>query len=201
MNNSFLKVSSIILGCLLLVASIPWLRDAFGSKQGSNTLASTATSINLSSFAENSVTAVNIKQKDKDAIVLEKQGDVWKIGPDDADADKVTSLFQAFSSLVPQEMVSKNEANFAKFGVTKEDGIRLEVRDASGGSSVFYVGTDSDVPQEFFIRKDGIKNTYSAKGTLRSLLTQGASYWKKSSEEKSGADTSTNTNISKESAK
>ncbi len=196
MNSVFLKISSLILAGLFLLAVIPWIGDAFAPKKGGS-MSDTAISVNLSSFAENSVASVSIKQKDKDAVVLEKKGDVWKIGADDADTSKVTSLFQSFVTLIPREMVSKNEDNFSKFGVTKDDGIRLEIRDMNGESSVFYVGVTSDVPQEFFIRKDGIKNVYSVRGTLRNFLTQDASYWKKAPEEKPAATTAS-TSSSKE---
>ncbi|QQR77893.1 MAG: DUF4340 domain-containing protein [Candidatus Moraniibacteriota bacterium] len=199
MNSSFLKITSLILAGLFLLAVIPWMSDAFAPKKGGS-ISDAAISVNLSSFTENSVMSVSMKQKDKDAVALEKKGDVWKIGTDDADTGKVTSLFQSFATLTPREMVSKNEDNFSKFGVTKDDGIRLEIRDTSGGSSVFYIGIASDVPQEFFIRKDGIKNAYSVSGNLRDLLTKDASYWKKAPEEKS-ATTTPSTSSSKEMVK
>lgn len=183
MNNSFLKIAVLILAGLFLITIIPWLSDAFSPKKDS--MNDATISVNLSSFTENSVAFVSMKQKDKDAVVLEKKGDAWKIGADDADAGKVTSLFQSFATLTPREMVSKNEDNFSKFGVTKDDGTRLEIRDTGGASSVFYIGMASDIPEEFFIRKDGIKNVYSTKGILRNFLMQDASYWKKTLEEKS----------------
>lgn len=198
MSSSFLKIAVIILAVLFLITIVPWLSDAFASKKGS--AGDISISINLSSFTEDSIIFVSMKQKNKEAVVLEKKGDTWKIGADDADAGKVTSLFQSFSTLAPHEMVSKNEDNFGKFDVTKEDGIRLEIRDTNGSSSVFYIGSESDVPQEFFIRKDGIKNVYSAKGTLRNFLMQNASYWKKTPEEKA-ASTASPENSSKEVAK
>ena len=140
---------------------------------------------------------VSIQQKDKEALVLEKTGGTWKVGSDAADVDKVQSLFQAFAALFPREMVSKNEDNFSRFGVTKETGIRLDIRDTSGASSVFYVGSTSDIPQEFFLRKDGIKNVYAVQGTLRDLLTKDASFWKKTSEEKTSGDTASSSSSAK----
>lgn len=199
MNSSFLKIASLILAGLFLLTVIPWISDAFTVKKGGD-IRDAAISVNLSSFTENSVASISIKQKDKDAIVLEKKGDIWKIGADDADTSKVTSLFQSFATLTPREMVSKNEDNFSKFGVIKDEGIRLEIRDTSGGSSIFYVGVASDVPQEFFIRKDGIKNVYSVSGNLRDILTKDVSYWKKAPEEKS-ATTTPSTSSSKEMVK
>lgn len=199
MNSSFLKISSLILAGLFILTVIPWISDAFTTKKGGD-IRDAAISVNLSSFTENSVASINIKQKDKDTIVLERKGDVWKIGADDVDTGKVTSLFQSFATLTPREMVSKNEDNFSKFGVTKDEGIRLEIIDTSGGSSIFYVGVASDVPQEFFIRKDGIKNVYSVSGSLRDFLTKDTLYWKKTPEEKS-TTTTPSTSSSKEMVK
>lgn len=198
MSSSFLKIAVIILAGLFLITIVPWLSNAFASKKGGDT----SISVNLSSFTEDSVMFVSMKQKDKEAVVLEKKGSTWKIGADDADAGKVTSLFRSFSTLDPHEMVSKNEDNFGKFDVTKEDGIRLEIRDTNGSSSVFYIGSESDVPQEFFIRKDGIKNVYSVKGTLRNFLMQDASYWKKKkTPEEKATSTASPESSSKEVAK
>lgn len=190
-NISFLKIASIILVGLFLITIIPWISNILSPKEDVE-IKNIAPSINLSSFTENTVTSIKITGKDADDVVLKKEGSAWKIGTDDADTTKVTALFQSFETLVLHEMVSKNEDNFSKFGVTKDDGIRLEIS-TSGNPSVFYIGADSDVPQEFYLRKDGIKNTYSAKGTLRNLLTQSASYWKEvSAEERAGDSTSAN---------
>lgn len=197
---SFLKIASVILATLFLIAAFPWLSSIISPKNEASTSENFAPSINLSSFTEESVASVSIAKKDTDDIVLKKEDGSWKIGSEDADTDKITSLFQSFSTLAPHEMVSKNEDNFDKFGVTKDNGIRLEIRSTSGTASVFYIGNDSDIPQEFYIRKDGIKNTYSAKGTLRNLLTQDAAYWKKAPEGKSENEASggDNTSSSKE---
>lgn len=185
-NISFLKIASIILVGLFLIAIIPWISNVLSSKEDVD-IKNIAPSINLSSFTENTVTSVKITRKDADDVVLEKKGDAWKIGADDADTTKITALFQSLETLMPHEMVSKNEDNFSKFGVTKDDGIRLEIS-TSGNPSVFYIGADSDVPQEFYLRKDGIKNTYSARGTLRNILTQSVSYWKKVPTEEKTSD-------------
>lgn len=181
MNNTFLKFALIVFILLFVLAVIPWIGDAMKGK-GSDAKSNENVSVNLAAFTENSVDHIAMKQKDKDEVALERQGSDWKIGADTADKDKVASIFQAFAQLKIREMVSKNEENFKKFGVTKEDGIRLALRDKSGKDQVFYIGIEGDVPREFFIRKDGIKNAYSVSGNLRDLLTKDASYWKETEE-------------------
>ena len=197
MNTSFLRIASAILVVLFAFVAIPWIGSFFSGKGSTATSLGENISVNLLSFTENAVNRVSIQQKDKEALVLEKTGGTWKVGSDAADVDKVQSLFQAFAALFPREMVSKNEDNFSRFGVTKETGIRLDIRDTSGASSVFYVGSTSDIPQEFFLRKDGIKNVYAVQGTLRDLLTKDASFWKKTSEEKTSGDTASSSSSAK----
>ena len=197
MNTSFLKIASGILVVLFACVAIPWVSSFFSGKASTAPSLGENISVNLSSFTESSVNRVTLQQKDKEALILEKIGDVWKIGSDVADTDKIQSLFQAFATLSPREMVSKNEDNFSKFGVTKEAGIRLDIRDTSGASSVFYVGSISDIPQEFFLRKDGIKNVYAVQGTLRDLLTKDTSFWKKTSEEKTSGDAASSSSPAK----
>ncbi len=183
MNNTFLKVASGIFVVLIVVALVPWLGDLLKGK-GNEATVPANTSVNLAAFTENSVDRIAMKQKDTDEVVLEKSGEDWKIGADIADKEKVAGLFQAFSKLEIREMVSKNEDNFKKFGVTKDEGIRLVIREKNGKEQVFYAGNPGAIPQEFSFRKDGIKNTYSVRGTLRDLLTKDGAYWKKSEESK-----------------
>ncbi len=179
MNNTFfLKVASGVFLVLFVLAITPWIGDLLKGK-GNDALSGANVSVNLSSFTENSVDRIAIKNKNKDEIAIELSGSDWKVGSDLADKDKITALFQSFAQLKVSEMVSKNEGNFKKFGVTKEDGIQLTLREKNGKDQIFYIGNAGDVPQEFFIRKDGIKNAYSVNGSLRDLLTKDVTYWKK----------------------
>lgn len=187
MNHSFLKIASGIFLVLVVLAVIPWIGDLLKGKDGDATSLAN-TSANLTAFTENSVDRISIKQKDTDEIVLEKSGEDWNVGVDPADKEKIATLFRAFASLEVREMVSKNEENFKKFGVTKDDGIRLTLREKNGKEQVFYVGNPSAIPQEFSFRKDGIKNTYSVVGTLRDLLMKDAAYWKKTEEKQESAE-------------
>ena len=186
MNNTFLKVVSGIFLILVVLAIIPWIGDLFAGK-GSETTPSTNTSVNLDVFTENSVDRIAMKQKDAEEIVLEKFGEDWKIGADLVDKEKIAALFQAFATLEIREMVSKNEENFKKFGVTKDEGIRLAIREKNGKEQIFYAGNPGAIPQEFSFRKDGIKNTYSVTGTLRELLMKDATHWKKMEEKQEEA--------------
>jgi len=179
MNTPFLKVTALIFVFLFVLAVAPWIGDLF-RKEADNKNFGENVSVNLASFTENSVDRIAIQQKGKNEITLEQQGSDWKRGPDTADKDKVSTLFQAFANLSIVEMASKNEENFSKLGVTKEDGIQLTLREKSGQEQIFYIGNSADVPQEFFIRKDAVKNAYSVQGSLRGLLAEDASYWKPS---------------------
>lgn len=188
MNNVFLKVAVGIFLTLLIIAVFPSIYEAIFGGKDTKTMNENV-SVNLASFTENSVDRVSAQKKDAPEIVLEKSGEEWKIGSDLADKEKIATLFRAFSGLEIREMVSKNEDNFKKFGVTKDDGIRLAIREKNGKEHIFYVGNAGAIPQEFSLRKDGIKNTYSVKGTLRDFLTKDATYWKPSEEKKEEAGT------------
>lgn len=188
MNNVFLKVAVGIFLTLLIIAVFPSIHEAIFGGKDTKTMNENV-SVNLASFTENSVDRVSAQKKDAPEIVLEKSGEEWKIGSDLADKEKIETLFRAFSGLEIREMVSKNEENFKKFGVTKDDGIRLAIREKNGKEHIFYAGNAGTIPQEFSLRKDGIKNTYSVKGTLRDFLTKDATYWKPSEEKKEEAGT------------
>lgn len=188
MHENFLKIATIILALLVFLAVIPWIADSLKGK-GSETTFDDKVSVNLSLFAKNSVDRISIRRKDADEIILESAGEAWTVGSEPADPDKITALFQAFARLNIREMTSKSEKNFAKLGVTEETGIRLALREKNGKEQVFFVGNPGVIPQEFSLRKDGIKNTYSVQGTLRELLVGDADSWKKKADEK--ADEST----------
>lgn len=186
MNNTFLKVASILFFVLCVLVALPWMKEMLKGK-GSETLSQENVSVNLANFTENSVDRISMKQKDKDEVVLEKSGEEWKVGSDIADKEKVALLFRSFSTLKIREMVSKNESNFKKFGVTKEDGIRCVLREKNGKEHIFYVGNAGMIPQEFFLRKDTIKNAYSVSGNARDFFMKDSAYWKKSEETKTEA--------------
>lgn len=192
MTNSFLKITSGIFVLLLIVAALPMIADI---TEKENVPAISASSVNLSSYTENSVDRIAFKQKDAEEVVLERSGEEWKVGSDIADAEKVMTIFQAFSKLEIREMVSKNEGNFGKFGVSKDDGIRLAIRERNGKEHIFYVGKVGMIPQEFSFRKDGIKNTYSVRGVLRELLLNDAAHWKKA--ESAGSDSEAGKEVKK----
>ena len=187
MTNSFLKIASGVFVLLFVAAVFPTVRDMLGGDSESLPVASTS-SVNLSSYTEKSVDRVSYKEKDKDEIALELSGEKWKVGSDDADPEKIATLFQSFSKLEVREMVSKNEGNFGKFGVGKDEGIRLLIREKNGKEHIFFVGKAGMIPEEFSFRKDGIKNTYSVRGALRGLLLNDAAYWKKSEPAESTAE-------------
>lgn len=177
MNISFLKIISGIFILLFLFAVVPWVSDILKGK-GSNEIEKENVSVNLGVFSENSIKRITIKNAESDALVFDHYDTVWKIGESEIDKEKITSFFQSFSNLTIREMVSKNENNFKKFGVTKEEGIHLSILGKNDQESVFYVGKIGSIPQEFFIRKEGIKNVYSVSGTLRELLSKDVVFWK-----------------------
>jgi hypothetical protein len=73
-------------------------------------------------------------------------------------------------------MVSQNETNQSKFGVDKETAIKLIIT-RNGQDSIFLVGKAGSVANQFYMRKDGIKNTYLVESALREKLLWDAAKW------------------------
>lgn len=185
MPSSFLKIIIGVFVALLLVVLALNLSERLTGTP-SSIPPSDAASIKLDSFTDASVDRIAIGRKGADDVVLERSEGGWRVGSDPADPAKVASIFRAFSGLEVLAMASKSEQSFGAFGVTKEDGIRLAVRGKDGKESVFYAGKPGGIPMEFAFRKDGIKNTYSVRGELRTLLEKEASFWKPSEEKNDG---------------
>lgn len=179
MNDSiFLKV---IAGIFVLLAAIVvffWVGDR--PSTGPDASLGKVASLDFSGFTPGSVNRITIG-KGSDQTVLEYRGDKWFVGDDEADEDKVKSLFDDLSSVKARDMVSQNEQNHAKFGVTGDAGITLTLT-RSGEDSIFFVGNAGSTPDTFYLRKSGIQNVYLVEGPLREALSVEADGWKRSEE-------------------
>ncbi len=176
MRPVFLKIVAGIFLVLLAVAAFPMVLSHFGQN---SRMTSQGSSVDFSGFRDDSVSRISYSQNGRQEVVLDRASDIWKIGADEADKEKVSGFFLALSEMRILDMASKNESNFGKLGVDQGSAIKLSLRRTDGNEKVFFIGKASDVPGVFFLRKDGVKNTYSARGALRELLSKDASYWKR----------------------
>lgn len=173
MNNKFMKVIAIIFVVLFALVSLPWLKEKISGQKNPDT---SNLSVNLSGFSKEKTEKVVIK-KGNDEKILNRKNDGWYIGEDKADEEKIDQMFKDFSDLKIKELVSQNEDNHKKFEVTKDDGIQLTISQ-NGKDSVFFAGKAGMAIEDFYLRKEGIKNVYLVNGGLREKLTWDAGKWK-----------------------
>lgn len=174
MNNSFLKITAGIFLALLVAVGYPWIDGKLSTPESEQS--SVPASVDFSGFDKQSVGKVVMKQKDSERILNYRDGK-WYIGEEEADQLKVDQLFQAFAELEVKEMVSQNEENQERFGVSKEPVLQLAITQ-SGKEHVFFVGKVGPSVGDFYVRKSGIKNVYLVNGNMRDTLFLGASEWK-----------------------
>ena len=181
MNTTFNKVVAIIVIVMVAIVAIPKLYEMVAGKQ---TTVSSTISVNLSGFTPESVNTVSIAKGGNETVLSYKNG-TWFVGADEADTDKINQLFKALTNLKVKEMVSENQTNWSKFGVTKDTGYQVTLA-GNGKDSVFLIGNTDSSATDFFIRKDGIQNTYLASGDLRNILGWSTDQWKKPADDKKG---------------
>lgn len=179
MDNKFLKIIGAVFVVLVVIASFPIIGNVINNKKKQTPK---NISVDLSGFNKSNVEKISIK-KGSDEKVLSSVDGVWKIGSDEADSSKVDELFQEFEDLKIKETASQNQDNQAKFETSKDLATVLTITQG-GKDSVYYVGKVAGGGQDFYLRKDGIVNTYLVSGLLRDKLTQAAEKWKKTEEKK-----------------
>lgn len=76
-------------------------------------------------------------------------------------------MFKDFADLKIKEMVSNNDRkNWSKFEVSKDSGYQMIITQ-NGKDNTFLVGKAGSLVNDFYIRKEGIKNVYLANGELK----------------------------------
>lgn len=179
MSNKFIKFSALILLTLVVVAAFPWLRDKMNNESDKKT---ENVSVDMSGFTKETVNKIVIKKGGEEKTLIFKDNK-WFIGENEAGEDKVNQLFQDFTDLKIKEMVSNNENNWSKFEVTKDSGYQMIITQG-GKDSVFFIGKSGPSVNDFYIKKERIKNVYMVNGELRNKLGWDVEKWKKVAEDK-----------------
>ncbi|MFA5961326.1 MAG: DUF4340 domain-containing protein [Parcubacteria group bacterium] len=185
-----LKILTGVFIVMAVIVALPFVgRMINGNKDAS---APKNISLNFSDFSESSVGKIVIKNASAEKTLSFQDGK-WLIGNDEADAQKVADFFTELKGLKVGEMVSQTETNQAKFGVDSASAIQLIIT-KNGQDNIFLVGKASSVPNQFYMRKDGIKNTYLVESALRDKLTWDATKWQKSAPDASADKTAPTNN-------
>ncbi|NWG75743.1 MAG: DUF4340 domain-containing protein [Rubrivivax sp.] len=179
MNDKFLKITALIFVILVIIIFLPYLKEFIVLKEH-NPLDNV--SVKLSQFTQETVTKISIKKGSEERI-LSFSENKWLIGNEEADVDKVKQFFQDLSDLKIKEMVSQNEENQSKFEVAKDKNSFQLTLWQNGKENVFFVGKSAAAVNDFYIRKDGIKNVYLVNGELRNKLSWDANQWKKANDD------------------
>jgi hypothetical protein len=182
MDNKNIKILAAVFVAMAIITVLPWIGNQIGG--GKEKDKAKNISLDFSDFSEKSVEKMVIKKGETEKSLSFQEGK-WLIDGEEADGQKIADFFSELKSLKVGEMVSQNEANQSKFGVDKEKAIKLAITQ-NGQELLFLVGNVGTTPRQFYMRKDGIKNTYLVESALREKLLWEASKWKKA-EEKSDA--------------
>ncbi len=178
MDKRIIKITALVFLALAVIVAYPWLREKLS---GSKT--ETPNSISLSGFTKDTVSKIVIA-KGSDEKNLNFKDNKWFIGDDEADENKVDQFFQNLHNLKTGTMVSQNEDNQGKFNVTKDNPDFKLTLSQNGQNSVFLIGKSGIAINDFYIRKEGIKNVYLVNGELRNALGWSVDQWKKTATNK-----------------
>jgi hypothetical protein len=179
MNNKFIKFSALILAALTIFAAFPWLRSKMSNGSDKKT---GSVSVDMSGFRKETVNRIIIKKGNDEKILSFKDGK-WFIGENETDEEKINQLFKDFADLKIKEMVSNNDENWSKFEVSKDSGYQMIITQ-NGKDNTFLVGKAGSLVNDFYIRKEGIKNVYLANGELRNKMAWENEKWGKAAENK-----------------
>lgn len=178
MGNRFVKISALVFLALVMAAAFPWLREKMsGAKDNEKS----GISVNLKGFSKENVGKIILKKEDSEKILSFRENK-WLIGDKEADEDKINQLFKDFSDLKIKEMVSEKQENWEKFEVTKDKGFQLIITQ-KGKDSLFFIGKTGSSADDFYMRKEGIKNVYLVSGKLRDKLGWEADKWEKTTKD------------------
>ncbi len=178
MDNKNIKILAGVFVIMALIVVLPWLSRQIGGGEGKD--GSKNSSLDFSNFSEKAVEKIVIKNGETEQVLISQEG-VWKIGDAEVDEAKLSDFFASLKNLAVKEMVSQNEANQTKLGVDKEASIKL-ILTQNDQASLFLVGKVGTTPNQFYMRRDGIKNTYLVESALWDKLTWDANKWKKTAE-------------------
>lgn len=173
MDKRIIKITTLIFSALAVIVAYPWLHEKLSSPK-----IATPSSINFSGFTKSTVSKIVIV-KGTDEKILSFRENKWFIGDDEADGVKIDQLFQNLASLKTEAMVSENEGNQGKFNVTRDNPDFKLTLTQNNQDNVFLIGKSGVAINDFYIRKEGIKNVYLVNGELRNTLNWSADQWKK----------------------
>ncbi len=178
MNSKTIKSLLIIfVGLLAIVVGFHYLNQS-----SSESKFKTTADFNLADFTEDSVKRFNIKRGDEEKA-FSYEGELWKINGEEALPEKIGAFFKSIAEVKIKEVASKNPDNHENFGISKEE-VYILTFNQNGKDYVFFIGKSGSLPELFYIKKKGSRNIYLASGNLRSLISQEASQWIESEEEK-----------------
>jgi hypothetical protein len=169
MQVKTIKILLVIFVVLIVIASlplwiskVPFLSSSFKGKP-------------LGSFNYDAVNGIVIKKGQDQVTLLRDQG-TWKVNGKNASAGVVKALLESFKALEFSDVVSKNPANFASYGVDDASGYLVALKEGNNELSM-YVGNAAGIQQTFYIRKNGQDSVYVAKGTVPQQVTTTESSW------------------------
>lgn len=180
----FRKVSPLVLFALLallLIAVVLILRIDARKQQGSFL----RELVNVDRQKTTSIVVIP-KGLVEDAITLERKEDRWMAGSQgktfQANREIIDQLFRVVSPMVPEQLVSRNQENWAEYETDEESGTRVKIYEGSKVVHDFVVGRFSFQQQMMqgqqqpkistFVRLTGQNDVYAVDGFLGSVFPQ-----------------------------
>jgi hypothetical protein len=180
----FRKLSPLVLFALLavlLIAVVFILRIDARKQQGSFL----RELVNVDRQKTTSIVVIP-KGMAENAITLERKEDRWMVGSQgktfQANRQIIDELFRVISPMVPEQLVSRNQENWAEYETNEESGTRVKLYEGSKLADDFIVGRFSIQQQMMqgqqqpkistFVRLTGQDDVYAVDGFLGSVFPQ-----------------------------
>ncbi len=177
MDKKILKTTALIFVGLAMLAIYPWLNQVLNKPKNL-----TPKSVDFSGLTKNTVNKIVISKGSEEKVISFRDNH-WFIGEEEADEEKIDKFFQGLAKLKIESMVSENENNQEKFKVTRDNPDYKLTLTQNEEEHVFLIGKTQAAMNEFYLRRDGIKNVYLVKGELQRILDWSIDEWKKKTDE------------------
>lgn len=133
--------------------------------------------LSLATIQDSTVDEFTVRSSEG-AVNLVKKDSGWKIGEEEADPEKVASVWPAIENLTIEGPLTSNPANHERFEVTENVGTSVVFKKEGKNIEAFIVGRSGGYNETYF-RREGKDEVFRVNQDWDSLFSVKAEDWKK----------------------
>jgi hypothetical protein len=172
------KKTLLILLVLIAILAVVWGVKGWASRRQGGTKALSIET--LHAIDPTSVNEIEIS-KGEEKVFLKREGEAWKVGEKEADAEKIRKALEAVKGASFTGPVARAKENHDKLGVG-EQGEKVLVRQGDA-SFEFHIGNGGPTYESSYVRRIGEDEVFLADVNLGFQFSTATSTWEKKVEE------------------